>query len=917
MSINNSNNPKSNTIVNLIKTFLNYRTIWYLDRKRVWLALALLTGGLLLTLTICLLLKADVETKAENEFDLTCTDLNNRISARLYTHAQLVRSGVAFFENSETVNRNKWKNFSASQRVEKNSKGIRGIGYVSIIRTNQFIMHEKEIQHEGFPQYSVIPAGKREIYTPVTYIEPFSDENLRLFGYDIFSNPVCRKAMEVARDLNTECLTHKITPVQGTNGNIQADALMFAPVYKTGMPKENIKERRNAIQGWVFITYKMDNLITGIFEDYKRNGVLSIGIIEEWQSLIKRNIRLEIFDDFSFNQNVLLYDNRQTIDKKVISYPLFSLKYSVSFGNTLWYSRFTQYAPAGAGLDYSKVWYAATGGTGISILLFVVYLLLINTNIRAYELAEKLTRGLSESETKYSSMIFNISDVICIIGENGVLKYISPNIEKWFGGWQPQDLTGTDGWLMVHPDDLERTQKKFFSLLEKDNSVKTMEFRLKCKDGSYKPIHLTAVNLMNDPVINGILANYHDITERKQAEEALRESEQNYRNLADSGPALVWASGTDKLCYYFNRVWFEFTGRTPEQETGNGWAEGVHPEDLQYCLDIYTGSFDRQEKFNMDYRLKRYDGEYRWLQDNGYPKYNSLGKFTGYIGHCIDITERKQSEETLRLRESYLSAIIENQQGMFWLKDMNGKVLMVNRKFSDSLGVDNPESFVGKTDFDLWPQELADKYIAEDNRVTETKTIIVTENYTLDNDRVRWSETFKAPVIDNQGMVIGTTGYSVDITERKVAELALLKLNEDLQISKMYIEENLVQEHVLVEELTLTKEMLEKINSEKDKLFSIIANNLKSPFQGFMGLTESMAENIDSFSQAELSEIGREMHITSKNIYTMLTNLLEWARMQQGMIKFNPTEIVLSDIVSENIDSVSYTHLTLPTILRV
>jgi len=131
-------------------------------------------------------------------------------------------------------------------------------------------------------------------------------------------------------------------------------------------------------------------------------------------------------------------------------------------------------------------------------------------------------QALKESEGKHSSMISNISDVIGIIGADGLMKYKSPNIEKWFG-WKPQDLIGTDGWLTVHPDDLERIQKEFFTLLEKENAVTTVEYKYKCKDNSYKWIELTATNLVNNPIINGVLLNYHDISGRKEAEEIIHQ----------------------------------------------------------------------------------------------------------------------------------------------------------------------------------------------------------------------------------------------------------------------------------------------------------------------------------------------------------------------------------------------------------
>ncbi|MEI7811894.1 MAG: ATP-binding protein [Ignavibacteria bacterium] len=147
--------------------------------------------------------------------------------------------------------------------------------------------------------------------------------------------------------------------------------------------------------------------------------------------------------------------------------------------------------------------------------------------------------------------------------------------------------------------------------------------------------------------------------------------------------------------------------------------------------------------------------------------------------------------------------------------------------------------------------------------------------------------------------------FFIYITKRDTDEEEMQKLNEKLQLSKNIIEENLIQENLLVKELTKTKEKLEKINSEKDKLFSIIAHDLKSPFQGFLGLTESMAEDIGSFSQDELSEVSQMMYDTSKNIYALLNNLLEWARMQQGAISFEPVEIDLSETVSRNIDLIS------------
>ncbi len=149
------------------------------------------------------------------------------------------------------------------------------------------------------------------------------------------------------------------------------------------------------------------------------------------------------------------------------------------------------------------------------------------------------------------------------------------------------------------------------------------------------------------------------LAESKQAAAALAESELKYRTLADSGQALIWTAGLDKQCDYFNQPWLDFTGRTLEQERGEGWLEGVHPEDRDRCLQTYVAAFDQREKFSMDYRLRHASGDYRWVQDDGTPRFDSAGNFLGYIGHCLDITERKQAEEE---REKLQAQLIQAQK---------------------------------------------------------------------------------------------------------------------------------------------------------------------------------------------------------------------------------------------------------------
>jgi PAS domain S-box-containing protein len=135
--------------------------------------------------------------------------------------------------------------------------------------------------------------------------------------------------------------------------------------------------------------------------------------------------------------------------------------------------------------------------------------------------------------------------------------------------------------------------------------------------------------------------------EHEQAALVVRESEKRFRLVANTAPVMIWMAGTDRLRTYVNQPWLEFTGRPLEAELGDGWVKGVHKEDLKGCLKTYSEALGERESFEMEYRVRRNDGEYRWILDIGVPRFNSDGNFAGYIGSCLDITDRKLAEEAL------------------------------------------------------------------------------------------------------------------------------------------------------------------------------------------------------------------------------------------------------------------------------
>ena len=270
--------------------------------------------------------------------------------------------------------------------------------------------------------------------------------------------------------------------------------------------------------------------------------------------------------------------------------------------------------------------------------------------------SKQVENALLESEERHKRMIANISDVIAIMDKDGTLKYKSPNIEKWFG-WQPEDLVGTDGWLTVHPADLERIQKEFFTLLDKDNSVTTVEYRYKCKDSIYKWISLTAINLTNDPIISGVLMNYHDITERRQAEEAQARAkivlEQTFEQ---SSIPMALVSMPDAVIRIINPACIEHLGMldepsligTPLMAFKSSYTdyseqgEVVNTTELPLARAL-TGSIT----INQMGKVVRKDGTIRWHLISASPIYNTAKEIIAAYLTLIDITDLKQAEKLL------------------------------------------------------------------------------------------------------------------------------------------------------------------------------------------------------------------------------------------------------------------------------
>jgi len=249
---------------------------------------------------------------------------------------------------------------------------------------------------------------------------------------------------------------------------------------------------------------------------------------------------------------------------------------------------------------------------------------------------------LEEERGRRLALLDGIPDLVFEIGPDGDYRGFAGRREA--ASMPPEEFLGRRIYDLALPE-IARPALEAVERVRRSGTPETVEYSLQL--GS----EIRALEVRIAPASDGgAIAVVRDATERRLTEKRLQESELRFRTMADNAPVLLWMSATDGLCTFFNKGWLEFRGRTLEEEYGTSWAGGVHAEDFQRCMHVYMNSFVARQSFRMEYRLRRADGEYRWILDEGVPRYAPDGSFAGFIGSCIDITELRELQTRLDLR---------------------------------------------------------------------------------------------------------------------------------------------------------------------------------------------------------------------------------------------------------------------------
>jgi two-component system, cell cycle sensor histidine kinase and response regulator CckA len=417
--------------------------------------------------------------------------------------------------------------------------------------------------------------------------------------------------------------------------------------------------------------------------------------------------------------------------------------------------------------------------------LFIFALTCATAALLGRLLAARIQEGfrlVRDGESRYRRIFENVQDVYYEMNTDGVLLELSPASSTLFGVAR-EAMVGSP--LAEFCADRSASDA-LLEALRTYGRVSNCELVVRDSHGELR----TA--LVNASLQNGfkageerVIGSIRDITERKRLEEELRrhaeelqnallrESEERFRNVADTAPVMIWAVGTDGLANFFNQPWLDFRGRTLEQELGKGWIGAVHPEDWDACSAVYSLAFDSRRPFRKECRLRRADGEYRWVLDNGIPLYRA-GEFAGFIGSCIDITEQKLIEERLRASEARLKDAQRLTKVGSWERHLEADRIYWSEEMLRILGLpDGSLSSFSEFLNSVHPNDR-EKVLEVDRKIRSTDAAADVEYRLIQPDgEVRFARSIAEAIRSDQGAIVRIVGATQDVTEQVRAEQLL------------------------------------------------------------------------------------------------------------------------------------------------
>lgn len=614
------------------------------------LAWLIAISGLLLTIFASLQVKMLNQSNAIKNFAFTADQIAIKIEERLAAYALVLRGGAGLFDASGSVTRQEWTQYVKKLQVSQAVSGISGMGVITLMSAENLEDHIAEIRSEGLADYQVWPAGNRDRYSSILFISPATGNNLRVLGYDMLSEPVRRAAMLKAAKTGKATLSGRVDLKIANNNNIQAGTLMFVPLYQKGALINTVEQRQQALIGWTYCAYRMDDLMQDILADWSRHQ--------------EEVIELRVYDGNNDIQQ-LLYVNHERYN----NLPANTLQQQriINFNDRQWLLIFDHLQP-GQLLNNTSSWMTALIGFALTILLFFLFQSISGTRTRALALAKKLTKRINQREQQFEKLLNRLRAVTSRIpgmvyeyrlypDGRACFPYASEGIHQIYRvSHQQVQEDGTLVQELIHPADLAEV------LSSTQHSAETLEpwrheYRVIFADGTQRWLFGDS---QPHKEADGSISWYGmmtDITDRKQTELALKaanQQTQRFKEALDHVPACIFMKDTHSRYIYANRTTLKLFNCTAQELLGHQGTPFFSKEELRRYqqVDSYVLS---GEQIQSEFEASHQDGKKVTFLEVKTPIYDGSESKTavGLLGIATDITQLKANEQKLERLAHY------------------------------------------------------------------------------------------------------------------------------------------------------------------------------------------------------------------------------------------------------------------------
>ena len=448
----------------------------------------------LMTIMFWRMVREESYQNASVRFDFRVHEIVTSIKKRLLAYEQVLLGGSGLFAASNYVNRKDWKSYVKKLNIEQNYPGILGIGFSRVLLSSEKDKFIKSVRKEGFQNFWIWPEGNREIYTTIVFLEPFKGRNLRAFGYDMFTNPVRKKAMVLARDEGITSISGKVKLVQETDKDIQSGFLMYVPLYRQNMPVSTVEQRRKALFGYVYSPFRMNDLVEGILgEQFKI-------------------LNLAIYDGDNVSDKNIMYSSSPADSFITKNSTSFILNERINFGGHSWTIKFISLPEFNKTIDSEKSWIALIAGGAITLLFFTVAMSL-TTSRKLYKKTEQILESTGEG-------IFGID-------LKGYCTFVNKSAIEMLG-FDPLQSNKKIHELIHHSypngeNYLVEDCPIYKALITKNICIKDDEVFWKA-DGTSFPVEYSSSPIIEKGEVKGGVVTFTDITERKKSEKMIDDS---------------------------------------------------------------------------------------------------------------------------------------------------------------------------------------------------------------------------------------------------------------------------------------------------------------------------------------------------------------------------------------------------------